>query len=200
MKKIILLSLFGVALLSNKTQAQETVIVTERVVDREKFGNTLNLGAGIGYYGYLGTPAPAFNLNYEFDLCRNFTLAPFVGLYTFRNDYYWGNPNVPPTDPSYRNYYYREIVIPVGAKGTYYFDQLFHAGPRWDFYAAASIGFAFRSVIWDNAYNGDRTVYQDSGPLYLNLHIGSEYHLSQKAGLFLDLSTGVSTFGLAVHF
>jgi len=193
MKKIFLLSFFWIALLNNKITAQEEAAT-------EKFGNTLNLGVGIGYYGYVGSPAPAFNLNYEFDLFKNFTLAPFVGIYTFQDDYYWGNPNLPSSDPSYRNYYYREIIIPVGAKGTYYFDQLFHAGPKWDFYAAASLGFAFRSVIWDNAYNGDRSVYQDAGPLYLNLHIGSEYHLSQKAGLFLDLSTGMSTFGLAVHF
>ncbi|HKC68352.1 MAG TPA: hypothetical protein VKG26_08985 [Bacteroidia bacterium] len=193
MKKLFLISFVFIAFLNNKIIAQDTTVP-------EKFGNTLNMGVGVGYYGYVGNAAPAFNVNYEFDLFRNFTLAPFVGIYTFEDYYYWGNPNLPPSDPSYRNYYYREVVIPVGAKGTYYFDQLFHAGPRWDFYAAASIGFAFRSVIWDNAYNGDRSVYQDAGPLYMNLHIGSEYHLSQKAGLFLDLSTGVSTFGLAIHF
>jgi hypothetical protein len=31
------------------------------------------------------------------------------------------------------------------------------------------------------------------------LHVGAEYHLSRKVGLFLDLSTGVSTLGLAFH-
>ena len=194
MKKILLvLSILWLIASSNKSLAQDNSIP-------EKFGNTLNIGVGIGYYSYVGSPAPALNLNYEFDLFRNFTLAPFVGIYTFQDYYYWGNPHLPPSDPSYRNYYYREVIVPVGAKGTYYFDQLFRAGPKWDFYAAASLGFAFRSVVWDNAYNGDRTVYQDAGPLYLDFHIGSEYHVSQKAGIFLDLSTGVSSLGLAVHF
>lgn len=38
-----------------------------------------------------------------------------------------------------------------------------------------------------------------AGALYLDGHIGAEYHISQKIGIFLDLSSGVSTFGLAIH-
>lgn len=159
---------------------------------QEKFGNALNIGGGIGYYGN----AAAGTLNYEFDLFRNFTLAPFISMLTYRDYRYWGDPYYP-----YRDYYYRETVIPVGAKGTYYFDELFRAGDRWDFYAAASVGIAFRSVTWENGYNGNRdvTVRRYSGPLYGNLHIGSELHLSSSVGIFLDLSTGLSTFGLGIH-
>lgn len=168
--------------------------------ESEKFGNTLNLGAGIGYYGHVGHSLPVGTINIEFDVFRNFTLAPFAGIYTYQNYYYWGNPDKPGWDPSYRHYSYREVVVPVGLKGTYYFDQLFHAGTKWDFYSAGSLGFAFRSVVWENDYYGDKRVYRNASPLYLDAHIGAEYHLNQKAGLFLDLSTGVSTFGLAVHF
>lgn len=194
MKKLVSLLCFSLALFNYRLSAQQDA------QPREKFGNTLNIGVGVGYYGSGGYASPALNINYEFDVCRNFTLAPFIGLYTFQNQYYWGNPAMPYYDPSYRYYSYREVVIPVGAKGTYYFDQLFHANPKWDFYAAVSLGFAFRSVVWDSDYYGDRSVYQNSGPLYLSLHIGSEYHLNQKTGLFLDLSTAISTFGVAVHF
>jgi hypothetical protein len=35
--------------------------------------------------------------------------------------------------------------------------------------------------------------------LFLDLHLGAEYHLNNRVGLFLDLSTGVSTIGLAIH-
>ncbi|HEX8515526.1 MAG TPA: hypothetical protein VF868_04950 [Bacteroidia bacterium] len=166
----------------------------------EKYGNTLNLGAGIGYYGYVGHPLPVASVNFEFDIARNFTLAPFIGAYTYRNTYYWGQPGKPHYDGSYRYYSYRAVAVPVGVKGTYYFDQLFRAGEKWDFYAAGSVGFVFRSVVWDNDYYGDRNVYHNSSPLYLDAHIGAEYHMTQKAGLFLDLSTGVSTIGLAIHF
>jgi hypothetical protein len=166
----------------------------------EKYGSTLNLGAGVGYYGYIGHTLPVGMLNFEFDVARNFTLAPFVGIYSHRHSYYWGNPGKPYEDPSYRMYSYRVISVPVGAKGTYYFDQLFRANPKWDFYAAGSLGFVFRNVIWDNEYYGDKHVYRTASPLYLDAHVGAEYHMTEKAGLFLDLSTGVSTFGLAIHF
>ena len=188
MKRILILSISLLSLIGNRISAQERPAA-------EKFGNTLNLGAGIGYYGNVGHPVPFGLVNYEIGAARNFTLAPFIGMYSYQNYYYWGSPDV-----TYRNYSYRETVVPVGLKGTYYFDELFHAGPRWDFYAAGSVGFAFRSVVWENGYYGDRHVNQTASPLYLGAHIGSEYHMNSSTGLFLDLSTDVSTFGLAVHF
>jgi hypothetical protein len=193
MKKILSLSVLLLSLATAEIKAQE-------VATREKFGNTLNLGAGIGYYGSVGRTLPVGMLNYEFDVARNFTLAPFVGFYSYQSNYYWGNPNKPYYDESYRLYSYRVTAVPVGAKGTYYFDQLFRANPKWDFYAAGSVGFVFRSVTWENGYYGDRYVHKSASPLYLDAHVGAEYHMTEKAGMFLDLSTGVSTFGFAIHF
>ncbi|MEO6304007.1 MAG: hypothetical protein ABIP51_12625, partial [Bacteroidia bacterium] len=71
------------------------------VRSQEKFGNTLNVGVGIGYYGY----APAATINYEFDVFKNFTLAPFASVMTYRSTRYWGDydRNYP-----YRDYSYRE--------------------------------------------------------------------------------------------
>lgn len=188
MKATTLVTLFFLMIIGITLPAQETVT-------SEKYGKTLNLGAGVGYYGYLGQPLPVGSINYEFDVFKNFTLAPFIGAYGYQRNYYWGNSDTP-----YRNYYYRTVVVPVGVKGTYYFDQLFKAHSKWDFYAAGSVGFAFRNSVWENGYYGDRRVAQTSSPLYLDAHIGAEYHMTQKAGIFLDLSTGVSTFGLAIHF
>jgi len=162
---------------------------------QERYGNTLNVGAGIGYYGYYYGTAPALSVNYEFDVFRNFTLAPFIAVASYRSYEYWGNPYYP-----YRDYYYRETIVPFGIKGSYYFDELFEAGPKWDFYAAASLGFAFRTVTWENGYYGDRVVRSTASPLFGSLHIGTEYHLSPRAGLFLDISTGFSTFGVGFHF
>lgn len=158
----------------------------------EKFGRTLNLGAGIRYYGYLGNNIPIVMLNYEFDIARNFTLAPFVGFYTNSNYYYWGDNNY-----AYRSYSYREINIPLGAKVAYYFDELFHASNKWDFYSAASLGVVFRTTSWDNGYYGDRRVISDGSPLFISLHVGSRYHINQHTGIFLDLSTGFSTVGVS---
>jgi hypothetical protein len=193
MKKSIILFVVFLTLLTMLGNAQEKAA-------SEKYGNTLNLGAGIGYYGYIGRTTPVAMINYEFDVAKNFTLAPFIGVYSYNNYYYWGQPNRPHWDSSYRKYAYRETAVPVGLKATYYFDQLFKANSKWDFYAAGSIGFVFRSVTWDTDYYGDRYAYHNTTPLYLNVHIGTEYHLNDNLGLFLDLSSGVSTIGLAVHF
>lgn len=193
MKKLIIIPILFFSALTINSNAQDKPAA-------EKYGKTLNLGAGIGYYGHVRNTIPVGMLNYEFDVARNFTLAPFIGVYTYQNYYYWGNPNKPNYDPSYRQYSYRETAVPVGVKGSYYFDQLFRANAKWDFYASGSLGFVFRTVRWESGYYGDQNVYQSASPLYLNAHVGAEYHMNQKAGLFLDLSSGVSTFGLALHF
>jgi hypothetical protein len=161
---------------------------------QESYGKTANLGVGLGYYGYLGRSVPAFHFNYEFDVAPSFTLAPFVGLHTYRNEYRFGNPNNPNS-----NYWYRQTVIPVGGKATYYFDQILEAGSDWDFYLAGSLGFALIRTTWSSNYPGDRTIKGGPSSLYWDAHIGAEYHLNSKVGLFLDLSTGVSTIGLAIH-
>ncbi|MES2779512.1 MAG: hypothetical protein V4651_06390 [Bacteroidota bacterium] len=165
---------------------------------QEKFGKTLNLGLGIGgysgYYGYVGRSLPVFHLDYEFDVAKSFTLAPFVNFYSYSHDYYWGNNNTP-----YRYYTYRETVIPIGLKGTYYFDDLLKANSKWDFYLAGSLGFAIVNATWDDGYYGNRNYYRGGSSLFLDIHVGTEYHFNNRIGAFLDLSSGVSTIGLAIH-
>jgi len=181
MKKTIVLMIMG-------------FLVSSSLVAQEKYGKTANIGLGIGYYGYLGRSVPALHFNYEFDVAKDFTIAPFIGIHTYRNEYRIGTPNNP------NNYYwYRQSVIPIGAKGTYYFDNLLEAGSDWDFYLGASLGFAVVHTSWSNNYVGERVIRGGPSPLYLDAHIGAEYHLNSKVGLFLDLSSGVSTFGIAIH-
>ena len=173
---------------------EDTLVCANRPITSQ-YGNTLNLGIGIGYYGYLGFNTPVIHANYEFDVAKNFTLAPFISLYTYKKYYYWGGPNHP-----YQDYSYVQTVVPMGVKGAYYFDDILKANSKWDFYLAGSLGFALRRTKWQNTYYGDTKVINEGSNLYLDAHIGAEYHINSKAGLFLDLSTGVSTFGVAVHF
>src|SRR4051812_48100687 len=157
------------------------VAIAPAAYSREKYGNTLNVGVGLGYYGYAGHSMPVLHADFEFDVARNFTLAPFLNYFSYTNYNYWGDPHNP-----YRNYSFRETVIPVGVKGSYYFDELLGAGPRWDFYAAGSLGFAYRKTTWENGYYGQTTVQHGAGALYLDLHVGTEYHFNKKTGMFLD--------------
>lgn len=187
MKKLIFICLLFSGFSTGKISAQE-------LATTESFGHTLNAGLGLGYYGYVGNFMPVVHANFEFQLANNFTLAPFITVFSYRKHYYWGNHNNP-----YQNYYYRQTVIPIGVKGTYYFDQLLNLNSKWDIYASGSVGVAIRSTRWENGFNEDVTIERGTTGLYLDGHIGAEYHLSQKAGLFLDLSTGISTFGVAFH-
>lgn len=159
---------------------------------QEKYGNTGNIGLGVGYYYYFYNPAPFLSFNYEFDVARQFTLAPFVGFSSFRSQPYYD-------DRYNRFYYYRETIVPLGVKGTYYFDRLLRLDPAWDLYLAGSLGATIHSVAWEDGYRGERSVARVPSPLFLDLHIGAEYHISRKVGIYADLSTGVSTIGLAIH-
>ncbi len=155
---------------------------------QSRYGNTLNLGLGLGYYSYLGSSIPVFGLNYEFDVARNFTLAPFISFYSYSN-----------YDRNNQLYRYRQTIIPIGVKGSLYLDELLKAGGNWDFYVAGSLGFSIIRTSWYDGYNGPSNYNQGARPLYLDLHFGTEYHINQRIGLFLDLSTGMSTVGLAFH-
>jgi len=167
-----------------------TSILAQEISVNEKYGKSLNLGLGVGYYGYIGHSMPVFHVDYELDVARNFTLSPFIALYSYRNEYYSSLGN---------SYYYHETVVPVGVKGTYYFDDLLDASADWDFYLATSVGFAFAQSYWDKGYEGDKDAFRGANPIFIDIHLGTEYHVNKKIGIFFDLSTGVSTIGVAIH-
>lgn len=157
---------------------------------QESYGNTANLGLGIGY-GYgdrFRSTLPIFHFNYEFDVAPNFTLAPFVTLIHYRTYSNWNG----------NKYRYRSTIIPLGLRACYYFDEILNLDSRFDIYLGGAIAFNLHNERWDDgyfgpAYNGGFT------NLYLDGTLGAEFHINEKIGLILDLSTGISTFGIALH-
>ncbi|HNP17180.1 MAG TPA: hypothetical protein PKL31_01995 [Fulvivirga sp.] len=162
---------------------------------QEHYGKTLNMGVGVagysGYYRYAGKTIPVFNINYEIDVVKNLTLAPFASIYAFKDDYYWGNNNNPD-----RYYTYSEVVVPIGIKSYYYFDDLINATSDWDIYAGASLGFAIVNSTWDTGYQGNKNHFNKGSQVFLDVHVGATYHFNKRMGAYLDLSSGVSTIGL----
>jgi hypothetical protein len=160
---------------------------------QERYGKSLNLGLGVGghsgYSRYAAHSVPVVNINYEFDVAKNFTLAPTLSIFTYSDSYYWSNDN----------YTYSETVIPVGVKGSYYFDDLLEANDSWDFYAAGSIGFAIVNSRWDDGYDGDKHYFHRGNSVFLDIHVAAEYHFTNKIGAYLDISSGFSTIGIAFH-
>lgn len=196
MRNYLLVLAIIICSLSGNLVAQETVKSVK------SFGNTFNVGIGVGgyggsyggYYGYLGRNIPVLHFDYEFNVARDFTLAPFINYSSSTREYYRGNNQHP-----YRYYTYHETVIPIGLKGTYYLNRVLKTPPKLDVYLAGSLGFAIVNSRWDSDYYGDRQYYNDPNPLFLNIHLGGEYHVNRKIGIYLDLSTGVSTLGVAFH-
>lgn len=195
MKHILLICLLATGSLfvqaqggGNKKEKQK-----QENTDQEKYGDKLNLLLGFSYGSDIYGQSFPLSINYEFDIAKNFTLAPFISFYTFTRYYWWGNPHY-----MARDYYYRTTVIPIGIKGSYYFDELILANEKWDFYAAGSLGFAYRKTSWPDGYAGPNNVAYTTSGGYLDLHVGAEYHINEKIGMFLDLSTGVSSFGISI--
>ena len=127
--------------------------------------------------------------NYSQGYGNTLNLGLGLGGYLGNHNYY-GN-GLPVLDVNYEFGVSRNITV--------YLDQLLHAGPSWDFYVAGSLGIAVTNTTWDANYYGNRTYYQERSPLYLDFHLGAEYLITRKLGIFLDLSSGISTIGLALH-
>lgn len=181
------------ALTATTTQAQSNITVNSdanRNANHEYFGNTFNIGVGPGYFGASLMRSPYFTFNYEVDVLRNFTLAPFVGFSTYRsNPQIWG--------PRY--YYYRGTIMPLGVKASYYFDEVIELPERWDLYAAGSLGYTIISKRWEDGYGGTVGTLPGIRPLFLDIHVGAEYQVTDATGIFLDLSTGTSVVGVGLH-
>jgi hypothetical protein len=160
----------------------------------EEYGGSLNVGLGLGYYSYIAGAFPMVHVNYEFDVARNITLAPFMTVYSYRNYVVWGTSDFPS-----RSYYFKRTVIPVGIKGSYYFDELLNAGNKWDFYGGASLGFTLAKVTWEPDYYGLRTITRGIDPLYINLHAGTKYHLNNNSAVFFELSPAMSSLGVTLY-
>jgi len=104
------------------------------------------------------------NVNYEFDIADQITVAP-VALIDFDGDF------------------------GIGARGAYYFDEIFSLTEPWDTYAGLELGYRFTN-------NGD---------FALGIFIGGEWHINDQWGLLLEitggsnLSSGIAV-GAAIHF
>ncbi len=165
---------------------------------QEKYGQALNLGVGVGgyagFFSYSSRAIPVININYELDVAPNFTLAPFASLYTYSDRRYWGNNNNPD-----RYYKYREVVVPIGIKGYYYLDDIIDLTSEWDVYVGGSAGIALVSSSWEDGYLGDKNYYHSGSPVFFDIHIGGMYHLNSKMGVYIDLSSGISTIGVQLR-
>jgi len=97
--------------------------------------------------------------SYEFPFGQNFSIAPSAGT-DFNFDY-----------------------LSLGAKGNFYFDNLFKLPAAWDVYGGANIGFA---VGINNEAESD---------LNMGLHAGARWFWNDQWGVYVELGSGSTLKG-----
>ncbi|GAA4821341.1 hypothetical protein [Algivirga pacifica] len=171
MKKISFLLMLGFFLLSGTLYAGEgngegngNGIYSTQARRTVAGAGLLNIGAGLGYYS--GIP---LSLDYEFGVSRDITIAPTLGLGLG----YGG--------------------FSVGAKGRFYFDDIFQMDRAFDLYGGVSLG-----VVPGQEYYGGETARR--GYFYTDLHVGARYHLTPRFGMFLDVALSSASLGASIRF
>ncbi|GAB3181037.1 hypothetical protein [Telluribacter humicola] len=138
----------------------------------EKGDKLLNVGIGLGTYGYGG-----IGLGGSFEVGVHDAISVGVlGGYSGRS--YVG---------------YNWSVVTVGARGSYHFNELLNmADERFDLYAG--LGLAYRGVNYGGFYGG----YGNG--VSLLAHVGGRYYMKPNLGLFAELGSGFSTLHAGVAF
>lgn len=106
-------------------------------------------------------------ISYDIPVATDIAISPFAGT-DFNLDY-----------------------LVLGAKGSYYFDNLMGLSDPWDIYAGANAGFG----LW---IGNDKD--NNSSDIAIGLHVGARWFWNEKWGLYLELGGGKlgSTAGLGI--
>lgn len=135
----------------------------------------INLGIGVGGYGYYTGGGVGFNASADFGVTKNITVGAVAGYKSYG---------------SIASYNYNSFDI--GARGSYHFNELLSLGTdKADLYAG--LGLSYYSF----SYGG----YLDNyGTVYVPIHIGGRYFFSENVGGFAELGSSLATLKLGVTF
>ncbi|WP_247235751.1 hypothetical protein [Telluribacter sp. SYSU D00476] len=138
----------------------------------EKGDKLLNVGIGLGTYGYGG-----IGLGGSFEVGVHDAISVgALGGYSSRG--YLG---------------YRWSVLTIGARGSYHFNELLNLNDeRFDLYAG--LGLAYRNINYGGIYDS----YGDG--VSLLAHIGGRYYFKPSTALFAELGSGFSVLHAGVAF
>ncbi len=133
----------------------------------------INLGIGVGGYGYYTGGGIGLNASADFGVAKNITVGGVVGYKSYG---------------SVASYNYHSFDI--GARGSYHFNELLNLSTdKADLYAG--IGLSYYSF----SYGG----YLDNyGSVYLPIHLGGRYFFSEKLGGFAELGSSLATLKLGL--
>ncbi|MFD2573738.1 hypothetical protein ACFSUS_24070 [Spirosoma soli] len=136
----------------------------------------LNLGIGVGGYGYFSGSGIGLNAGLDAGIIKNVTVGGLVG---------------------YRSYGSGVNSFDLGVRGSYHFNELLQLGTdKADLYAG--VGLSYYRISYGDYYAGIPGFSNSYNTVYFLGHIGGRYFFTDKIGGFAELGSSLATLKLGV--
>lgn len=172
MKKFNFLLLLVIGLLAGTQSFAQLAI--------DKGTKFVNLGIGIGGYGYFNGSGLGLNAAADFGVAKNITVGGVIG---------------------YRGYGDGVNSFDIGARGSYHFNELLKlATDKADLYAG--VGISYYSLSYGDAYLRAVGIDDTYSTVYVPIHVGGRYFFTESLGGFAELGSSLATIkiGLTLKF
>lgn len=156
-------------------------VCTSSVVNAQsvKGKNFVNLGIGIGTYGFSGTGGLPVTASYEHGFTDKISGGIYLGL--VQRKYY---------DDLKYNYKV------IGVRGSYHFNELLKVTePKLDVYGGASIYYRGYTLKYEGIDGKEKLTDNSIG---IGIHAAARYMFAEKFGAYAELGYGVSPLQIGV--
>ena len=138
----------------------------------------VNLGIGVGGYGYFNGSGIGLNAAADFGVAKNITVGGVAG---------------------YRTYGSGVNSFDIGARGSYHFNELLNlATDKADLYAG--LGISYYSLSYGDTYLRAIGVDDTYSQVYVPIHLGGRYFFTESLGGFAELGSSLATLKVGVTF
>lgn len=136
----------------------------------------INLGIGVGGYGYFTGSGLGLNAGLDVGIIKNITVGGVIG---------------------YRTYGSGVNSFDIGARGSYHFNELLNlATDKADLYAG--IGLSYYRLSYGDTYLRSIGVGDSYSQIYVPIHLGGRYFFTDNIGGFVELGSSLATLKLGV--
>ncbi|ADB41285.1 hypothetical protein [Spirosoma linguale] len=136
----------------------------------------LNLGIGVGGYGYFNGSGLGLNAGLDVGIIKNITVGGIAG---------------------FRGYGDGVSSFDIGARGSYHFNELLNLSTdKADLYAG--IGISYYRLSYGDTYIRSIGLSDSYSTVYTPIHIGGRYFFSDKLGGFAELGSSLATLKLGL--
>lgn len=169
-----------ILLTTHSSKAQETNPVTREIKGR----NFVNLGVGIGTFGFTGTGGMPIVASVEHGFTDKISAGVYLGLIKrkFGSDL---------------TYSYKVF----GAKAAYHFNEALNiSNPRLDTYGGAALYYRAYSLKYKDQSDPEDKMKSSGGDLTAGVYAGGRYFFAQNVGAFAEIGYGISPLQLGITF